>query len=243
MSDLTELLKASFQYQIHEIYTALPCVVVSVANIKEQRIDVQPLLNNIRPDGTDVPHPVILGVPIMFPATSTSALTFEVSTGDSVLCVFTQRCSDSFKAGNGTVSRPIDLRIFDKRDACALLGLFPFSKAINNPKKRTWEHDVKDTVLVHNIGTANEVEIRFKKSGDLVINTNKNVTVNCQEAEVNATTTTINGDLVVNGDIDSTGTVTATTDVFGGGKSLKTHLHAGPATAPSGPVVPTGAPI
>lgn len=38
---------------------------------------------------------------------------------------------------------------------------------------------------------------------------------------------TINGKLTVNDDVASTGTVTATTDVVGGGKSLKGHKHTG----------------
>jgi phage baseplate assembly protein V len=35
------------------------------------------------------------------------------------------------------------------------------------------------------------------------------------------------GDLTVNGNIRSTGTITSDTDVVGGGKSLKTHTHTG----------------
>jgi phage baseplate assembly protein gpV len=35
------------------------------------------------------------------------------------------------------------------------------------------------------------------------------------------------GDLTVDGDIRSTGTVTGDTDVVGGGKSLKGHKHTG----------------
>ena len=35
------------------------------------------------------------------------------------------------------------------------------------------------------------------------------------------------GDLTVDGDIKSTGTITAVTDVFGAGKSLKDHVHLG----------------
>lgn len=55
---------------------------------------------------------------------------------------------------------------------------------------------------------------------------------------ITAPTVTINGRLVVNGDIDHTGnqvtsgnitaqSVTGTNDVTGGGKSLKTHTHGG----------------
>ena len=35
------------------------------------------------------------------------------------------------------------------------------------------------------------------------------------------------GDLMVDGDIKSTGTITADTDVVGAGKSLKDHVHLG----------------
>jgi phage baseplate assembly protein V len=48
---------------------------------------------------------------------------------------------------------------------------------------------------------------------------------------------TVNGDTQVNGDVDVSGTATAEVDVFGGGKSLKTHTHIGVSsgTSASGP--------
>lgn len=53
----------------------------------------------------------------------------------------------------------------------------------------------------------------------------------------------IAGSLEVQGDIDSTGTVTGSTDVVGGGKSLKLHTHSATltvaGTSPSGPVTGT----
>ncbi len=249
MSDLVPLLISAFQHQIYDVYTAIPCVIVNIKNIKEQRVDVQPCIKIITPNGDYEEHSVILSVPIMFPSTRTSALTFKVTTGDTVLCVFSQRCIDLFKSGGGGIVNPLDLRKFDKRDAVAILGLFPFSSAINNPSARTWTHNTNDTVLVHNIGTGNEVEIRLSESGKLTINTNQGVEVNAVSATVNAQTSTINGDVIVNGNqtvngnITCSQTVTASTDVVGGGKSLKTHTHTGSPTAPSGAISPTGAPI
>lgn len=238
MSDISELLVAAFQYQIHEVYTALPCVVVSVDQIKDQRVDVQPLINRIAPDGTDSLHPVILAVPLIFPATSTSSLTFEVSKGDTVLCVFSQRCSDMFKAGNGKAARPTDLRIFDKRDAMAIVGLFPFGKAINNPSRRSWVHSTSDTVLSHNLGKGNEVEIRLKKDGGIVLNTHLNVEVNCTQATINGDAV-VNGSTTMNGDLQVNGTVTASTDVIANGVSLKNHKHSGGTLAGGLTGVPT----
>lgn len=239
-----EAIRSVVDYKMYGVYTSIPCQIISIKNIDKQRVDVKPLINMLDPVGDDVEHPVILAVPLMFPATSTSALTLKVNNGDTVLCSFSQRCIDSFKAGDGSPSRPLDLRKFDKRDAVAIPGLFPFSKAINNPNKRKWAHNTNDTVLVHNIGKANETEIRFKDDGSLVINSTNQFTLNCSKAVVNAPseingntvingTTTLNGNtsivgnLSVNGTISSTSTITATTDVVGGGKSLATHVHGG----------------
>lgn len=240
----------SFQHQIYDVYTSIPCVIVNVKNIDEQRVDVQPTIKIITPEGEYVDHPAILSVPLMFPATSTSALTFEVNQGDPVLCTFSQRCIDLFKAATTVgIVQPLDLRKFDKRDAVAIIGLFPFAAAPNNPKKRKWAHNTKDTVLVHNIGTANEVEIRLGKDGKVTINTNSNVEVNCTNATVNANATTINSTLTVNGNstfngnVNCSQTVTANTDVVGGGKSLLSHTHQGSPTAPTGGISPTGAPL
>ena len=47
----------------------------------------------------------------------------------------------------------------------------------------------------------------------------------------------ITGSVTATGDIDADGTVTGTTDVVGGGKSLKTHTHSFTDATPGGPVV------
>lgn len=230
MSDLVPLLVSAFRHQIYEVYTSIPCIIVNVKNINEHRVDVQPCINIITPNGDYEEHPVILSVPVMFPATKTSALTFKVEAGDTVLCTFSQRCIDLFKSSGGIVN-PLDLRQFDKRDAVAQLGLFPFQTAINNPSARTWTHNTNDTVLVHNIGTAKEVEIRLAESGKLTINTNQAIEVNAQTATVNASSTTlnssltVNGNTTINGNITTSGSITAMGDVTGQGTSLHTHVH------------------
>lgn len=47
------------------------------------------------------------------------------------------------------------------------------------------------------------------------------------------------GDMVVTGNLDASGTITGTTDVVGGGKSLKTHTHTMSAT--NSPIAVAGA--
>ena len=53
-------------------------------------------------------------------------------------------------------------------------------------------------------------------------------TVTAPSVTVDAQTTTLNGNLVVNGAVNVSQTVTAATDVIGGGISLKHHTHADP---------------
>lgn len=189
---LQEVLQSYVDSGLSSIYTALPCIVVN-AYLEEQRLDVQPVINIKDNEGISTPHPVILSVPLIFPASSTSSLTFPVNVGDTVLCVFAQRSTDVFKSStDGKPQTPNDFRRLDKRDAIAIPGLWPFKNAINNPKRKSFTHDTSDTVLTHNVGTGNEVEVRLKKNGNLIINSPTKIEVNCTDAEVNSDTATIN---------------------------------------------------
>lgn len=223
---LQEVLNNAFNFHTSDMYTAIPAVVLAVSNEVEQLIDVQPLINIANLDATHTERPQILGVPYIFPATSTSALILPVNKGDTVLLVFSMRALESFKQGSGVPSNPLNWARFNKKDAVAILGLFPQKKAVNDPKKHTNPHSTKDVVLVHNLGTANEVEVRLKQNGGVVIN--------CKTAEVNSSGTvhvtapnlTMDVDNTTwNGDITLNGGMTATDDVTAGGISLISHTH------------------
>lgn len=177
MKDISfdEVLDDFFKYKTSEMYTAINCRVVVVRNNGEdQRIDVQPLPNRMLQDGTERPATTILNVPVMFPASKKASLTFPIDVGDTVLCVFSQRSLDTFKAqsDNSTYSLQ-DRRRFSLRDAVAIPGLFPFDLAINDPKKRKWTHSTRDLVIVNNIGSAQECEIRLKENGDIQMKTDQ----------------------------------------------------------------------
>jgi len=226
-AQLVEFMSQAFQHQIGEVFTSIPAIVVNIRDINQQRVDVKIAVNNITPEGEYKENPVILSVPLMFPSTKTSALTFEVNVGDPVLLSFSQRCIDAFKSSGGIVN-PLDLRRFDKRDAVAILGLSSFNDAPNNPAKHTWPHNTSDTVLTHNLGSGVEVELRLTKDGKLKINSNV-------EVEVNSPTSTVNGNAVVNGNaqfngnLSCTGAITANSvtapTITSNGKVLATHTH------------------
>ncbi len=240
---LNEILKLSFQGQSKNIYTAMPCVVLTVhGEGKDQKIDVQPVVNTLYKDGTDEEHPPVLGVPVIFPASRTSMLSFPINVGDTVLCVFSQRGIGNFKIGSGSPTVPTDYRSHNKKDAIAIPGLFPFSKALNNPSKRNLAHSTRDAVLTHNIGTSGECEVRLKENGDIQLNTpNNKVIVNCKDAVVNSTTVDINATSMTVDVANTTwtGNLNMTGNYVLGGITMNTHKHSGVMAGPATTGTPT----
>lgn len=185
---LSEYVQDGIDYSLSQIQTAMPGVVVTVRqSLHEMTVDVQPMVSFMTEDDEPMERPVVLNVPIHFPTSRKSGMTFPVEPGDPVLLVYSMRNLDTWKRGQGTESAiPTDKRKFDKRDCIAIPGVFPFTEAPNAPAKHTHAHDSKDTVMYSNLGDGNEVEVRLKPDGNLIINAPVKVTVYTVDAEVNA---------------------------------------------------------
>ena len=258
-SDLIEDIVNNY---LSELHTSLPARIVTYDHAT-QNASVLPLIKRRYFDAgnnTDglVDMPIIEGVPVIFPSANTGILTFPIKQGDIVLLVFCERSIDNWVFSDGSEPvDPQDLRKHNYSDAFCIPGLYPFSKALGS-------HET-DTVLRFNVGTANENKISLKPNGDvqidtpakLIVNATSNVEITTQadaivnvsgNADVNVTgSTTVDSNGVTvnsststfNGDVQVNGTLTATTDVIGGGKSLKTHTHSGvtPGSGTSGPPV------
>lgn len=189
-TSLEEVLKLAFNQQMSGRYTAIPCVITNIPDsLNDLKVDVQPIINQLHEDGTSEEQSQILGVPVIFPSGRETMLSFPLYVGDTVLCIFSQANIDNFKQGSGQLEAPDDHRAMDREDAIAIPGLVPFSKSLNRSSGvRAWPHNTRDTVIAHNIASGQEVEIRMKPTGDIIINTNQNATVNCNNATVNADT-------------------------------------------------------
>ena len=173
MEDTLESRLNSFiDFKFSALNTCMLCTVENVRDLGEQRVDVKPLVNKQFVDSDVLEYPAILSVPLVFPSSSTSAITFPVNKGDVVVVIFNQSSIDVFKAGSHTVHDPVDTRRFDRRDAIAIPCAFAFDKAINKQSNRTLPHSTTDVVIAHNIGKDNECEIRVKSSGKVEINGN-----------------------------------------------------------------------
>lgn len=188
------VLEDFFNYKMSSVYTALPCRVVTVrSSLEDQRVDVQPLPNRVLPDETFKEQPTILNVQVMFPSSKKASLTFPIDVGDVVLCVFAQRSLDSLKASTGANTyTPEDRRKFDVKDAIAIPGLFPFQDAINAPSKRKWTHSTRDVVLVNNIGSGTECEIRLKDNGNIEVKTDQDFYATFNDGLIECNNLTIN---------------------------------------------------
>lgn len=253
MADLSlgEVMNGLVEARTSRLNTALPGIIVKVRTDDfGSFVDVQPSIHLLTDEGEAIPRSVVLNVPVVFPVSSSGGLQFELNIGDGVLLVFSQRGLEAWKSGDGKPGSPTSQRMFDPRDCCAIPGLFPRKTTPTNPAKHRNSHSPSDVVLVHNLGKANEVEIRLKKSGDVVINCPGTVTVNSNQTIVNADAATVNAETTINGNTTINGTldvsvsvnapnISATTSLTVQGKEMHNHVHGGVDTGSgtSGPPV------
>jgi hypothetical protein len=187
---------------------------------------------------------------VSFPVSTTAGFTFPIEVGSTGIAIFSMRNLDAWKnSATGRPTTPLNFAKFDKGDAMFIPGIQPPGMSVNNPEKRKWQHSTKDAVLVNNIGTGSECEVRLKPSGDVVINTDFNVEVNCKNATVTASeditlacttldvtattatfdigTTTWTGTIQHNGGYTGNGTYTFN------GINFSSHKHTGVQAGPS----------
>lgn len=259
---LQEALNSAFTSNINKIWTAIPCIVVSVDDPNGQIVSIQPTINQRLKDGTVSERTVIRGVPVAFNTSEKSGVVFPINAGVTTgMALFSMRSMESWKSGNGRPTTPNNFAKFDKSDAVFYPGLTPPSNAVSNPSKHLFPHSVSDLTVFHNLGTANEVEFRLREDGSIVVNTNdkpiefngSEITFNASESinmnsplmNVDVQTTTWIGDITLQGNITQVGNYNQTGNytLIGigtfNGIPFDTHRHIGVTTGPGtsgGPV-------
>lgn len=248
-ASLEQLLVDSFDHQMAGVYTSMPATIVTIKdNLNTLMIDAQPSLNVNYLDGRVAERPPVLNIPVIFPSSSTSAVTFPLKVGDPVWLMFSMRGLDAFKAGNGRPSTPTDFRKFNGQDAVAIPAPWPSALSPNDPSKRVWDHDTQDCVMVHNIGSANECELRLKLDGKIQLRTSQDVEVIGKNVKVNASEsidfTAPTGvfdipNMTFLGNISHTGNYTQTGTYILNSINVNLHVHTGvtPGNGSSGTMV------
>lgn len=234
-AELQDLLTAAFQSQMNNVYTAIPCVVVSVAG--PSSVHIQPSINQKMKDGGVKERPVIQSVPVSFPVSKTAGFTFPIKPGDTGIAVFSMRSIAAWKSSDGYPSTPLDYSKMDKNDAMFIPGIQTQGSAVNNPSKHVWDHSVEDAVMFNGLG-GNEAEVRIKPSGDVLIRTRQNISVECDNAEVVANTSAsiTTPELSIDAaNCTWTGNVTHVGSFSFNGVIFSSHRHAPSTVPPSNP--------
>lgn len=217
---LAEVIRKAIDGSLAGMNTCIPAKVLSF-NAEERRVDVVPLIKRPMANGVVMEQPTILGVPVQYPATSTSMFYFPLDKGDFVLLVFAQRSIESWSfATSNNIIDPEDDRKFDYSDAIAIPGVMPFPVAAAIWGNSTLTNDPSSVILKHNSGTANESEFVLTSGGQIKM-TAPNGFI-------------LDGDVAVTGDMDVDGDVTALL----GSVSLITHTHPTAAIGPPSPPTP-----
>jgi hypothetical protein len=201
------LLRAVLSGSQKSMWTALPGAVVSFdANTATATVQPGVAGTVTAKDGSKqtVNLPVLSDVPVVFPRGGGCTLTFPVKTGDECLIIFASRAIDAW-AQSGGVQVASDARMHDLSDAFAIIG--PMSQANKISGISTTK-----TQLRSNDGAT---FVELDPAGQIV-----NVTA---PGGMTITTPTLH----ITGNVNCDKTVTGSTDVVGGGKSLKTHVHTG----------------
>lgn len=144
------------------VHTSIPAYVLQY-NSAEGRVDVKPLVSMQDDLGNVQERSTLLGVPVQMPGSSTSIVNIPIKQGDIVLLVFSMRGLDAFKGGDGTPAAPTDFRMFDKRDAIAIPGVFPFELHPNQRRVLPFNPDALS--LTANIGTEKESTVELSEIG------------------------------------------------------------------------------
>lgn len=238
MEGFQEVITKYIDYYLKDLMTALPAIVVANDRIAESIVSVKPAINEKTLDGRVIPWPEIVNVQLVFPCSSSSAVTFPVNVGDTVLVVFSMRGMDEWKAGSGRNVTPNFPRSHDIQDAIAIPGLFTITQSKNNPESRSLPHSTTDLTFTHNLGTGAEAEVRIKPSGQIEMTSPVKVVVNSPEAEWNGNIT-LNGNLTHSGDTLQTGNFSINGTFTYNGIEYMQHQHSGvmPGSGTSGGVV------
>lgn len=119
MNELSEAIEAVIESKLSELNTGMPAVVISYDPARNRAV-VRPSLPKALADGSTLESPTIAEVPVMWPSSGVSAMTWPLPAGSQVWLDFGQRSLDGWLSGND--APPDDPRRFDLTDAVARPG-------------------------------------------------------------------------------------------------------------------------
>lgn len=124
---LTTLLRNGFSSMMHGVHTMMPGKVISYAN---QRATIELGIAPVLDDGTKLPYPPLIEVPIQFTRFGGYSITMPVNAGDTVAVFFCERSMTNWLQRGIVGEAPDTARFFSLSDAFAVPGLWPESNPV-----------------------------------------------------------------------------------------------------------------
>lgn len=210
------------------LQTAMPGIITAFDHIK-MTCSVQPAIQGIKfgaNGSTPLNLPILVDCPIVFPRGTNCSITFPITLGQECLVIFSSRCIDSWwqlgamQSGKVTPRPPLEMRMHDLSDGFVLAG--PYSQTNLIPNVSTTSVEIRTNDGQAKIGlNVSDHSISISTTSSVNINSTGNTTITAPLTQIN-------------GDVNCSGTITASTDVIGGGKSLKSHTHPDPQGSSTG---------
>lgn len=140
----------------------------------------------------------VITVPVIYPETARAYIMLKIKKGDRGVIKFCDKSIEEYRFGNENYNG--DERCHSISDGIFQLGFLPSNEKFVFPD--------------------GEIVIGLKNSQFILsVNETGDFTIKAKSVIINSASTSINGDVSVNG------TVTVSEDVIGGGISLKNHTH------------------
>lgn len=155
---------------VHEALISLrvasPAIVRSFDG--RQTVTVQIVISGEDSDGSEMPIPLLVDVPVQFPRAGGFALTFPIAAGDEGLVVFADRCIDGWFS-SGAAGIPPDHRQHDLSDAMFIPGISSLKRVISDFRN--------DAIVMRQLNGPGYVSV--DTSGNVDID-GKKLTVHCE---------------------------------------------------------------
>lgn len=133
MPDLSEAISTVVQSSIRRMHTMMPGV-IELYDSTKQRARVKIAIRTQMANGTILPYPPLLDVPVQFPRWGNYSITMPVTPGDECAVFFSERALDTFKQfGEANILPPTSARVFDLSDGFAVMGLSSDVNALPTP--------------------------------------------------------------------------------------------------------------
>lgn len=199
-----------FRQSMKKVYTAIPAHVIAFDPAR-QVAQIQIGILRVDVNGQSCAPPPIIECPVLFLGDGFT-VEFQIDAGCEGLAIFSQRCIDGWFQTGGVAANPL-ARFHDMSDCLFIPGFRPMPKVISgfaNNGIRIRNKDGKQFAWLKNDGSIS-VE---NGAGHIRMSADGTVTINGVTFDTS-------------GNVSTSATVTASTDVEGGGISLKSHVHGG----------------